>query len=279
MIHREEKFQGYKGVKLYYQSWLPDEGPKAVIIVVHGGGDHSGRFSNVVDRLIPQRYAVYAMDWRGHGRSPGIRGHVNSWGELRKDLGIFIKLVHNKHPDFPLFLFGHSMGGVIALDYCLHDTSHISGVVCTSPAIGELGISPILWQLAKLMDKILPALSMPTGLNIQKLSHDQDFVEYTKNDQLYHRKATPRFGIEVAKTVSFIHQKANTLLLPIFLIHGTADEIVSIEGSRSFVSNSNNPNLQYKEYPGGYHELFNDTMKEKVMEDIISWLGKKHSGQ
>ncbi len=261
MIHREGKFTGFKEIDLYYQSWLPVANSKATVIIVHGGGDHGGRFGNVVNFLVPNKYAVYAMDWRGHGKSPGVRGHINSWDELRNDLNEFIEIVHQQNPDKPLFLFGHSMGAVIVLDYLLHNTSDISGVVCTSPAIGELGISPILWQLAKLLDKAAPALSMPTGLNTHKLTHDKEFVEHTKNDPLYHRRATPRFGMEVAKTVDFIQEYASGLSLPMFLIHGTADEIVSIEGSRKFVSNSKNHQLQYKEDSGGYHELFNDTMK------------------
>lgn len=307
MIHKENTFQGVGGINLFYQSWLPDGNLKAAGIIVHGGGDHSGRFGNVVNQLVPEQFAVYAFDWRGHGRSPGVRGHVNGWHELRDDLGIFIRLVNELHPDIPMFLFGHSMGGVIVLDYCLkelvgegkkgnmvdrenkgnkgnvdvgvvgekenvHDYVNISGMVCTSPAIGELGISPILWQIAKMLNKVWPSLSMSTGLNISMLTHDQDFVDYTKNDPLYHRKATPRFGMEVEKTVNFIHQNAAEFSLPMLLIHGTADEIVSIEGSRKFVSNSKNPRLQYKEYDGGYHELFNDTMKGQVMEDIVGWL-------
>jgi alpha-beta hydrolase superfamily lysophospholipase len=274
MNHGEYMFQGFDGLELYYQCYLPDTSPKATIIIVHGGGDHGGRFGNVVNRLVPGQLAVYAMDWRGHGRSPGIRGHVNSWGELRKDLGEFIKLVNEQHPNIPLFLFGHSMGGVIVLDYCYYDTTNISGAVCTSPAIGQLGISPLLWQIAKLLDKVWPSVSLPTGLDFSKLSHDEDFIRYTKNDPLYHRKASPRFGMEVSKTVEFIHQNTGKFSLPMFLIHGTADEIVSIEGSRRFVQNSINPDLEYKEYNGGYHELFNDTMKQQVLNDILYWINR-----
>ncbi len=297
MNHKEGTFQGFDGIQLFYQSWLPDEDPKASIIIVHGGGDHSGRFGNVVNYLLPEKFAVFAFDWRGHGRSPGVRGHINSWNELSDDLSKFIHLVNEFHSNIPLFLFGHSMGGAIVLDYCLREAvgegkgenlinvkkvdrgdcedrvykgnsegtedvpgerksfgiDKISGVVCTSPAIGELGISPILWHIAKLLNKIWPALSMSTGLNISKLTHDQDFVEYTKSDPLYHRKATPRFGIEVEKTVNFIHKNARAFSIPIFLIHGTSDEIVSIAGSRKIVSNSNNPHMEYKEYEGEYH--------------------------
>jgi alpha-beta hydrolase superfamily lysophospholipase len=274
MNQSENTFPGFDGIKLFYQSWLPKVEPKAAIIIVHGGGDHSGRFGNVVNFLVPNQYAVYALDWRGHGQSPGIRGHVDKWVLLRDDLGEFIKLINEQHPTIPLFLFGHSMGGVIVLDYCLHDTTRIHGVICTSPAIGQLGISPVLWQIAKLLDRIWPSLSFPTRLDITKLTHDNGFIRYTKNDPLYHRKASPRFGMEVKKTVDAIHQNADKILLPMFLVHGTADEIVSIEGSRTFVQNSNNSNLEYMEYEGGYHELFNDTMKEKVLGDILDWLDK-----
>jgi len=275
MKHHEDIFQGFGGVELFYQSWLPEVNVKAVVIIIHGGGDHSGRFGNVVDHLVPEHYAVYAFDLRGHGRSPGIRGHINNWSELRDDLGLFIRLVHGIHPTIPLFLFGHSMGGVIVLDYCLRNTENVSGVVCTSPAIGQLGISPILWQLAKLLNLVWPSLSMSTGLDISKLSHHKDFVLNTKRDPLYHRKATPRFGMEVQQTVEFIHHHAAEFSLPMFLIHGTSDEIVSLAGSQKFVGKSNSPLLKYKEYKGGYHELFNDTVKEQVLEDISNWISNQ----
>jgi alpha-beta hydrolase superfamily lysophospholipase len=164
------------------------------------------------------------------------------------------------------------MGGVIVLDYCLRKPQHISGVILSSPAIGKLGISPMLIQIAKLLNKVWPSMSTSTGLDISKLTHDTEFVNYTKTDPLYHRKATPRFGMEVQRTVDFIQKNANSFSIPSFLIHGTDDQIVSIEGSRQLVKNTTNPHLIYKEYKNGYHELFNDTMKQEVIKDIIDWI-------
>lgn len=275
MNHHEDTFEASDGIKLFYQSRLPGKTAKAILILVHGGGDHSGRYNNVYNYLIPQQFGIYALDWRGHGRSPGIRGHINQWSELRNDLHLFVKLVHRNHPDIPMFLFGHSMGGVMVLDYCLHKPEHILGIVCTSPAIGKLGISPLLIQIAKLLNKVWPSMSTSTGLDVSKLSHDQKFIQYTKTDPLYHRKATPRFGMEVQKIVDFIQSNAGAIKLPMLLIHGTDDQIVSIEGSRQFVKNANKQHLVYKEYSNGYHELFNDTMKNEVLCDIAEWINKQ----
>jgi len=259
-------------INIFYRSWFPVAEPEAVIIIVHGGGDHSGRYKNVVNYLIPFNYAVFAFDWRGHGLSPGKRGHIDDWQILRNDLSEFIKIVKGRLPVIPLFLFGHSMGGMMVLDYCMRYNPAIAGVICTSPAIGELAISPFLWAIARLLDKILPGLVLPTGLDISKLSHDEDFVKQTGSDPLYHSKATPRFGMEVKKTVAYIHENAAIFSIPLLLVHGTADEIVSIEGSRNFAGKVNHTGFTYKEYPDGYHELFNDVMKDEVLADIQQWI-------
>lgn len=273
MKNNQNKFKS-GNIELFYQSWLPGDSVKAVVIIVHGGGDHSGRFSNVVDHFLPEGYGIYMFDLRGHGQSPGKRGHIHAWDEYRQDLAVFIDLVHNQFLNLPLILFGHSMGGAIVLDYCLRRQDHIDAVIVTSPAIGKLGISPLLFQLARILDKVWPSLVLPTGLVVPHLSRDTAFIHKTQSDPLYHSRSTPRFGMEMMKAIEFIQKNAQDFTLPLYLIHGTGDKIASIEGSRKFVSQLPPTNVTYTEYEAGYHELFNDLDKEKVLTQLLHWMNR-----
>lgn len=271
MKHQTGRFHS-ANTDLFYQSWFPDGESRAVILIVHGGGDHSGRFGNVTDYFLPAGYGIFMFDLRGHGQSPGKRGHINSWEEYRHDLKAFLEFVHGKVPGLPKILMGHSMGGALVLDYCLRVQHHIHAVLVTSPAIGKLGISPFLIGLARIMDKVWPSLVLPTGLVVPHLSRDSKFILKTQADPLYHSLSTPRFGMELLRTISYIQSNAANFALPLYLIHGTGDLIASIAGSRQFVKNVNPGLITYKEYEGGYHELFNDLDKATVLQDMKIWL-------
>lgn len=271
MIHQEYQFTS-SGTNLYCQHWLPHNKLKAKVVVIHGGGDHSGRFQHITDYFIPRGYGVFIFDLRGHGRSPGKRGHIESWSVFRKDVGNFIGFIQENHPAHPLILFGHSMGAAIVLDYCLHSTTSIDGVIATSPAIGKLGIPAILFPLARFLNKFLPSLVLPNGLNISHLSRDKDFVRKTKKDPLYHTKSTPRLGMELMKTIESIQDHAPAFKLPLLVVHGTGDRIASIEGSRFFVQSVKSNKVTYQEFCDGYHELFNDLDKIRVLEVLVDWM-------
>lgn len=271
MLHNTGTFSS-SGDNLYYQSWQPENGMKAVVVILHGGGDHSGRFTNVVSRLIPAGYGVFIFDLRGHGRSPGKRGHINSWALYRHDLSAFLDFVQQQVPASPRILFGHSMGGAIVLDYCLRVEARVHAVVVTSPAIGKLGISPFLFQLARILDKVWPSLVLPTGLVVPHLSRDEDFIRETQADPLYHSRSTPRFGVEMVKVVESIHADASNFSYPLYLIHGSDDRIASIEGSRNFARKVDPERVTFKSYEGGYHELFNDKIKDQVLAELLHWI-------
>ena len=275
MINQQGTFTGHGKTDLFYQSWLPDQNMQAALIIIHGGGDHSGRFENVVNAVVPDGFGIYMFDLRGHGKSPGKRGHINSWQEYRDDLSAFVELVRPMNPEVPLFLFGHSMGAIIALDYCIRHQPDFAGVICTSPAIGKLGIPPFLFRLAKVLDKTWPSLVLPNRLVVPHLSRDADFIKRTQADPLYHTLSSPRFGMEMLKTIDFVHANASSFKLPFYLIHGQDDKIASIEGSRRFKANLSHPDVIFKTYEGGYHELFNDLDKETVLNDLKEWLHLK----
>jgi len=170
MDHTEGTFRGFEGLELYYQRWRPAKGAKAVLSIVHGFGEHSGRYGNVVDWFVPKGYAVYAFDLRGHGRSPGPRGHVNGWGEFHKDVKLFLEFVRGREPDEAVFLLGHSVGGLIVLEYALHQPEGLAGVIASGPVLAQVGISPFLIALSKILSSILPRIAINTGLDATAIS-------------------------------------------------------------------------------------------------------------
>jgi alpha-beta hydrolase superfamily lysophospholipase len=276
VAHSEAIFKGHGDLELYYQCWRPDTRPKAVLAVVHGHGEHSGRYGNVVDWFVPRGYAVYAFDLRGHGRSAGKRGYIESFAEYRRDAGAFLDLVHREEPDLELFLLGHSQGGLIALNYALHDGAGLAGVVASGPVLSPPGISPFLIQLSKLLSNVWPGLTLETGMDTTALSRDSAVVKAYVEDPLVHAKGTPRLGAEMLVAVDWTQAHAVEMALPCLIVHGGADRLCPPEASRRFFENVTFADIERIEYEGYYHEVFNEPGKEKVLADVEAWL-ERHS--
>lgn len=274
MTYSTGHFRGSGGLELFRQSWMPDGPARAALIVVHGIGEHSGRYMNLVDHLVPLGYSLHSFDLRGHGRSPGQRGHINSWSEFRDDLAAFFETVAPESSGLPRFLLGHSMGGVIVLDYCLRKQPQLEGLICSAPAIGDIGVPAALWFLAKILDRLWPRFSLGTQLQLKYISRDPDLLRETLNDPLCSRKASARFGMQIKQTVEWIQAHADDICLPLFMVHGTADRIADPEGSRKFIRNISYPDAELREYDGGYHELHNDIIKEQLLTNLEQWLEK-----
>ena len=272
MVPLEGTFDGVGGYRLYYQIWRAEKPPKASLIIVHGFGEHCGRWRNVLEHFPPLGYNVYIYDQRGHGKSPGQRGYINDWSEFRSDLGSFIELVSRDAPDLPSFLYSQSMGGVVGLDYCLHDPSGLAGYICSAPGIGKLGVSPALIGLAKVVDKIWPTFASQTPIDGNLLSRDAQWVKFVLTDPLSHGQGTARWLVQFDKTVDWIHSHAPDWHLPLLLLHGTADGFASIEGSRRFKAGTTYRDVRLIEYEGGYHELHNDIIQSQVFTDVERWL-------
>jgi alpha-beta hydrolase superfamily lysophospholipase len=274
MMHFEGTFRGYGGLELYYQHWRPEATPRAVLVVVHGYGEHSGRYGNVVDWFVPRGYAVYALDMRGHGRSAGKQGYVESYSEYRADVAAFLDLVCSEEPDREVFLLGHSQGGLTVLDYVLHDSTGLAGVVASGPVLCPPGISPVLLQLSRLLSNVWPGLTLTTGLDASALSRDRAVVDAYVNDPLVHGKGTPRLSTEVMDTAEWTQSHASDMALPCLIVHGGADRLCAPEASRRFFENVTFADKEHIEYEGYYHEVFNDLGKEKVLADVEAWLDR-----
>ncbi|MGD9046778.1 MAG: lysophospholipase [Anaerolineae bacterium] len=272
MAHLEATFKGDRDLELYYQCWQPETKPKAVLVVVHGHGEHSGRYSNVADWFVPRGYAVYAFDLRGHGRSAGKRGYIESFAEYRNDTAAFLDLVLSEESDSRVFLLGHSQGGLIVLNYALHDGAGLAGVVASGPVLAPPGISPFLIQLSKLLSSLWPGLTLETGMDTTALSRDPAVVEAYVNDPLVHGKGTPRLGAEMLVAIDWTQAHAAEMNLPCLIVHGSDDRLCPPEASQRFYENVTSADIERIEYEGYYHEVFNEPGKEKVLADVEAWL-------
>jgi alpha-beta hydrolase superfamily lysophospholipase len=242
------------------------------LAIVHGFGEYSERYGNVVDWFVPRGYTVHAFDLQGHGHSPGVRGHIDRFADCRADVRAFLDHVRRHHPDCPLFLLGHSQGGLIALNFVLHDPSGLDGVVVSGPVLGKLPISPFLLLLARILSRIWPKLSMETGLDVHALSRDEAVVEAYVDDPQVHNKATPRAGTEIMAAIDWTQAHAADLALPCLIVHGTADRLCPPAASRAFFDRITYPDKEYLEYEGYYHELFNEPDRDRVLADVFTWL-------
>ena len=274
MQHDESSFTATDGTSLYYQRWRPDGKPRAVMVILHGFGDHSGRYMNVIDHFEPLGLAFYSFDYRGHGMSAGNRGYIESWSEYHDDLDSFLSLVKEQEKNLPLFIYGHSMGGTVILDYLLHNQIDIKGVIASAPLLAQPGISPILVMLSRILSRVKPGFPINTKLNADTISRDKNEVLKYVTDPLVHSTGTPRLGTELTATINQIHENAGKFKYPLLIVQGSDDALVPIEGTTEFFENVSSEDKKMNIYPHGFHELHNDNDKEKVLSDIADWLQK-----
>jgi alpha-beta hydrolase superfamily lysophospholipase len=276
MNHKEDLFYGLNGLELYYQVWQVDAEPRAAIILVHGIGEHSGRYMNVVNPLTADGYSVYGYDHRGHGRSPGQRVYINGWREYREDLKAFVDTVNKQKPEKPIFLYAHSMGGLIALDYILHYPHGLKGAIISTPT--SMPIIPAnktyLLRLVRALSAVWPRFSVKTGFDPRGLSRDPQIVKAGESDPLNSNVVTARWFTEMLDTVSWVRLHASEINMPILLIHGDTDQLNRVEGSRSLFEAMTQADKTLILYPGGYHEPHNDVDHERVLTDIKKWLDR-----
>ncbi len=270
---REGTFQGHDGLELYDQCWFGAGTPlRGVVVIVHGLGEHSGEYERVVERLVPAGFAISGFDLRGHGRSPGKRAFIRSWDDYRQDVRAFLNVVTEEQPGQPCFLLGHSLGGIIVLDYALRAPDGLQGVMALAPAIGDLGISPAKRALARVISRVWPSFSLSTGLDASAISRDPEVIADYRSDPLVHDRGTARLAVETERTVDFIQTHATDLRVPLLIQHGDADRIAGIDGSRRFVANVTERDKTLIEYPGAFHQVHNDLGHETVTADLLAWL-------
>jgi alpha-beta hydrolase superfamily lysophospholipase len=258
---------------IYHQSWLPREEPKAVVLIAHGLGEHSGRYMNVVDLLVPAGYAVHALDHPGHGKSNGRRVYVERFQDFTATLKIYFDMIRDQQPDKPVFLVGHSMGGLIGTAYLLAHQHELAGAVLSGPGIKVPDdISPLVIFMGKLLSGIMPGMGI-VQLEAEGVSRDPAVVDAYINDPLVHTgKITARLGAEMLKTMQAVTRAANQITLPLMILQGSADRMVDPAGARLLYDSVGSQDKTLKVYDGLYHEVFNEPEHKQVLQDVALWL-------
>ena len=272
--HRDGTFAGAGGLPLYYQAWMPPDRQrkKAVLINLHGLGDHSGLYPTLAGHFPAHGIALYAYDMRGNGRSPGQRAYLRGWQEYRNDLRAFLEQVRKWEGDRPIFVLGNSLGGLVVLDYALHYPTGLRGVIAAAPPLGEVGVPPFLMALGRIMSRIWPRFSLRVGMDLSGLARDRAVVDTVLADPLFHRRGTARLSTEVTAAIRRVQARAETLSVPLLILHGSADRMVPPEGSRRFFSQVQQTDRELREYPDGYHGLFADLGYQEVLADLERWI-------
>lgn len=264
------------GLTLFVREWIPANQCAGVVCLIHGLGEHSGRYFAVAEALQREGFALLAFDLRGHGNSQGTRGHCPSYEALMADIDVMVAEVRKGFPGKPLFLYGHSLGGNLVLNYCLRRQPHLTGVVVTSPWL-RLAFEPsgYLVGLAKVMNKFWPGFLQSNGLDAKDLSHDLEIVLSYGQDSMVHDQISARMYIEVYQAGGWAVENAGKFALPLLLMHGGGDRITSAAASHEF-SCGTAANCTFKLWDGLYHELHNELEREKVIGFVRDWLkGRK----
>jgi alpha-beta hydrolase superfamily lysophospholipase len=271
--HLEGRFTGSAGTRLFYQAWIPDlPRPRAVLVNLHGLGDHSSLYPYLATRVPASGIPLYAYDMRGNGRSPGQRAYLGGWHEYRDDLQAFLLKVQEWQPGRPLFLLGNSLGGLVVLEYALQHATGLAGVIAAAPPLGRLGVPPILMTLGRFLSRVLPRFSLRVGMDLSGLARDPAVVQAVLADPLFHRRGTARLSTEVTAAIERVQAQAASLTIPILILHGSADRMVLPDGSREFFAKVRSAGSQFREYPDAYHGLFADLNAEEVMGDLLTWI-------
>jgi acylglycerol lipase len=270
---------GVGGLALFTRRWAAIGVPRAAVAIVHGFGEHSGRYANVVGPLTGAGFAVHGFDLRGHGRSAGRRGHIDSWADYRDDLRRYLDHVRSLEVvGTPVFLYGHSLGGAIALEYGLRRQDDLAGVIASSPALRPKGVrSPVLEGLAAVLSRVWPTISLDVPLELEALSRDSDRIEAVRADALNHRRFTARATVATLEALAWTEAHAGDWRLPLLIFHGTDDRVIDPGGTVAFAEAARAggaTDVEVRLYDDCYHEPHNDLDAAAVEADVVDWVDR-----
>jgi alpha-beta hydrolase superfamily lysophospholipase len=272
------EFASSDGIKIFYRQYQA-ESERACMVIAHGVGEHSGRYGNVIERVLPKGFSVWAPDHRGHGQSGGKRGHVLNFVQYLTDLRLTVELAKKDMPGgMPCFLLGHSMGGLIALYFAQHYPELIDGVVASSPCLGMvIEIPAVKKVLGSFMSYVWPGMTMGSGLDATKISRDENVVSAYENDPLVHDRVSARFFTELLAAIESVNQQASTLNVPVLLQVAGEDYLVNADSSKHFFEKLTLQDKTLHVYDDLYHEIYNapEDQKERVLDDLETWLEKR----
>ena len=274
----ESKFEGNNGINFYIRGWDPTNNrPKALLSLIHGLGEHTGRYLHVGKSMTDAGYALVGFDLRGHGKSGGARGHFPSLNAVMQDIRQFSKFLVQRYPDIPHFLYGHSLGGLLSLAYALQYPAGLNGVIVTGAALrSSLQEQKKKITMVNLLGSVLPSITVPSGLDAGTISRDTDVVQKYINDPLVHDKTSLGLGKAALKAIDQCFTHAKEFAPPLLIMHGSADKLTYPSGSEDFakLAIEANKDVTLKSWDGLYHEIHNEPEKGEVFKVMIEWIEK-----
>jgi acylglycerol lipase len=270
----ESTFEGVGGLKIFYRSWLPAGAPRGVVVIVHGFNSHSGYYLWTAERLVSRGFAVYALDHRGRGRSDGERYFVEKVSHYVDDVGTLVQIAKRERPKLPVFMLGHSAGGVISCSYALDHQAELAGLLCESFAF-QVYAPDFALAVLKGVSHLAPHAHV-LKLKTEDFSRDPRVVEAMLKDPLLENEVQPTLTVaEMVRADERLNREFSKLTLPVLILHGTADKVTRPGGSQVFYDNAGSKDKTLKLYEGYAHDLLNDVGKEQVMDDVLGWLEKR----
>jgi acylglycerol lipase len=272
----EDTFAGAQGVRLFERRWTPPGQARAAFVLVHGIKDHSGRYEELANALAQQGVAVRAFDLRGHGKSEGKRVAIRSFDEYLEDLDLAVARARKAHPEKPLFLFGHSMGGAIATLYTIARRPDLAGLVLSAPALKPGGhISPSLIRITKALGVLLPGLRVFKPTN-EMYSRDPAVAAGMAADPLvFQTPGSARLAAQLLKAMERIEAHMGEVSVPLLVLHGTGDRLTDPDGSRQLVARAASTDKTLKIFEGSHHDLAHEPEHGQFVRDIVDWVGAR----
>ena len=273
-------FSARDGIRLYWQTARPDDAAAAPahIAFIHGYAEHLGRHALVTAALCKAGYVVHLLDVRGHGQSGGKRAFVENFDDYLSDLDLFLARVRESAKGKPVFLAGHSNGGLIVARYLLDKPDAVRGVILSSPYLRlKLAVPALKIMAGKLFAKLLPSLPMKNELKPEQLTRDPAIQEQTRKDPMYQQIATPRWFTESSAAQEVVLRRASEFVTPMLVMTGSGDPIADPTGGRELFDKATAKDKTFKQYEGYLHELFNEPEadREKVFADVVAWLSAR----
>lgn len=267
-------FNNKRRERLFYRNWITEGEPSGIVLIIHGFNSHSGYYQNFAGKLSACGYEVYALDLIGHGLSEGEPYLITDFNQITEDIGLLIDIVDGAHPDVPIFLFGHSAGGVFAGVYAVNHQDKIRGFICESFAF-QIPAPAFALSAIKYLGELFPNWRM-VRLQNEHFSRDQSVLFQMNTDPLLENEKQPaRTMMQLLLAAEYLKDKMPELKVPLLIIHGTADKVTKQEGSEYFMEHASSIDKELRIYEGYYHDLINDKYNAIIIRDVIRWLRER----
>lgn len=273
MINATGTLAGAGGREIFWRSWASDTDPaRGAVVIVHGAGEHSGRYQHVAQRLVAEGYAVYALDHRGHGRSDGPRALIDRLDRAVADIDGVVMMARGAHPELPVFMLAHSMGGTFAVQYALAHQQHLAGLILSGPLAALDGAPAPLRILGRVLSVVAPGTGL-IAVDAELVSRDPQVVKAYRADPLVHHGKLPaRTLAELASAIDAFPERAPQITMPTLILYGTEDRLAPPRGSVMLGERIGAADITITPYQGLYHEIFNEPEQDTVLDDVCAWL-------